>query len=187
MMKRRLKLRSTDSVKIFRVALVCAVGVLMPLAAHAVVTVRDVQIAVRVLNFIANPPNGTVKIGIVYDPHIPGSVADEQELLDILGTGLTIDGVTLVPVPLTIDQLASTPVDLLFLTSDMTANGARVRAAATAKKILCITTDFMETEAGNCALSVQTTPKVRIMLNKATAAASRVSFEAAFLLMITEI
>jgi len=164
-------------------AAVCA----LPLAGHAAVTAKDIQVAGRVLGFTANPPSGTLKFGIVYDPDIPGSARDEQDLLGILGTGLTIGNVTLVPVPIMISQIGTVPADLFFLTANMGADGAKVAAEATARKILCITTDLSETQAGNCALGVQTLPKVQITLNKAAAASSNVSFVSAFLLMITEI
>jgi hypothetical protein len=43
------------------------------------------------------------------------------------------------------------------------------------------------TQAGNCAVSVQSDPKVQITVNKAAASASGVSFASAFLMMVTEI
>lgn len=160
---------------------------MLPVTAKAAVTAKDIQVAARVLGFTTTPLTGNVKLGIVYDPANAGSAADEQALLGILGSGLAIGSVTLIPVPITIDKLGSTPADVLFLTAGLGAGAAKVGAQANSAKTLCITTDLAATQAGNCAVSVQTTPTVQITVNKAAAAASGISFASTFMLMITEI
>lgn len=160
---------------------------LAPLSARAAVTAKDIQVAARVLGFTNPPQTGSVKFGIVYDPAIASSAADEQALVGILGSGLAIGSVTLVPVPITMDKLGSTPANVLFLTSGLGADAAKVGAQADASKTLCVTTDLAATQAGSCAVSVQTTPSVQITVNKAAAAASGISFASTFMLMITEI
>lgn len=159
----------------------------VPQAGRAQVTAKDIQVAARVLNFTATPFTGTVKLGIVYDPSIAASAADEAALTGLLGSGLAVGSVTLVPVPVPIGKLASTPVDVLFLTSGLGAAASAVGAQAASAKTLCITTDQAATQAGNCAVSVASDPKVQITVNKAAAAASNVSFASAFLMMVTEI
>src|ERR1700757_723838 len=94
--------------------LIVLAAIVIPGASQAQVTAKDVQVAARVLNFTTTPFTGTVKLGIVYDPAIAASAADEQTLAGILGSGLAVGGVTLVPVPVPIAKLASTPVDVLF-------------------------------------------------------------------------
>jgi hypothetical protein len=155
--------------------------------AQAQVTAKDVQVAARVLNFTATPFTGTVKLGIVYDPSVAVSAADEAALTGILGSGLTVGSINLVPVPVPIAKLSSTPVDVLFLTSGLGAAGAAVGTQAASAKQLCITTDTAATAAGDCAVSVQSDPKVQITVNKASASATGVSFASAFLMMVTEI
>jgi hypothetical protein len=160
---------------------------IMPAASHAAVTAKDIQVAGRVLGFITPPLSGNVKVGIVYDPANAGSAADEQALVGILGSGLAVGGVTLVPVPITIDKVASTPSDMIFLTAGLGAEGAKAGSQAAAEKIPCVTTDLAATQAGWCAVSIQSAPSVQITVNKATAATSGISFASAFMLMITEI
>ncbi len=167
--------------------LVTIFAIVLPGTSHAQVTAKDIQVAARVLNFTATPFTGTVKLGIVYDPAIAASAADEQALAGILGGGLAVGSVTLVPVLVPIAKLASTPVDVLFLTSGLGAAAAAVGTQAASAKTLCITTDISATQAGNCAVSVQSDPKVVITVNKAAASASGVSFASAFLMMVTEI
>jgi hypothetical protein len=166
-----------------------AVAVFLALAmpAQGAVTLQDVQVAARVLGFTANPPSGAVRLGIVYDPANAASVADEHELAGILGAGLAVGGVTLVPVPVTMRKLGSVPMDVVFLTGGLGSEAAQAEAFVEQKKMLCMTTDMAATAAGNCALGIQTEPKVAITLNAAAASDSDVSFAAAFVLMITEI
>jgi hypothetical protein len=174
-------------VRKFLLSLVGMVAIFIPVASHAQVTAKDIQVAARVLNFTATPFTGTVKLGIVYDPAVAASAADEQALTGLLGSGLTVGSINLVPVPVPIAKLASTPVDVLFLTSGLGTAGAAVATQAASAKTLCITTDLSATQAGNCAVSVQSDPKVQITVNKAAASASGVSFASAFLMMVTEI
>lgn len=159
----------------------------IPAAGHAQVTAKDMQVAGRVLNFTSSPYSGTVKLGIVYDPSVAASTADEQALAGILGSGLAIGSVTLVPVPVPLAQLGTAQVNVFFLTSGLGAAAAAVQKQAAAGKILCITTDLSATQAGYCAVSVQSDPKVQITVNKAAASATGISFASAFLMMVTEI
>ncbi len=169
-------------------ALVVSAWVLLaPAAAGAAVTATDIQVAARVLGFTATPITGTVKFGIVYDPANAASAADEAALISILGSGLTVGAVTLVPVPVPVGSVGSATADVLFLTGGLGAGAAPAGAAAAAKKIICITTDAAANAAGDCAVAVQSDPAVKITVNKAAAAASGVSFGAAFMMMITEI
>jgi hypothetical protein len=167
-------------------ALACLLA-LLPLSAHCAVTIEDVQVAARVLAFTATPLSGTVKLGLVYDPGIAGSKDDEQALLRILGNGLTVGSVKLVPVLVPIERLSSAKVDVLFLTSGLGAGASQVAQAAAARKLMCITTDLAATQAGNCAVRVQSDPQVQITINMAEAAASGVSFGTAFMMMVNQI
>jgi hypothetical protein len=159
----------------------------MAAPARAAVTAEDVQVAGRVLAFTATPLSGNVRLGIVYDPGNAASAADERALLGILGSGMQVGAVNLVPVPIPLGKLANTPADVLFLTAGLGASAAAARTAADAQQIMCITTDLAATQAGTCAVAVQSEPKVSITVNKAAAAAANVSFGTAFMLMITQI
>lgn len=167
--------------------LACAVAITMPIAGHAAVTAKDIQVAGRVLGFTSDPLSGDVKVGIVYDPDNAISAQDEHALVTILGGGLTIGNIDLIPVPITIKQLATTSTDIIFLTEGVGAAAAKVGAQAAQEKIPCITTDLAATRAGFCAIGIQTDPKVQITINKVTATASDVYFTSAFMLMVTEI
>jgi hypothetical protein len=168
-------------------ALLCAAWLILAPGAAKAASATDLQIIARVLGFTTPPLTGTVKLGIVYDPGNAGSAADEQAVTGILGSGLTVGAITLVPVPVAVAHVGSAGANVLFLTSGLGAAAAPVAAAAAAKKIICVTTDAAANAAGDCAVAVQSLPAVKITVNKAAAAASGVSFGTAFMLMITEI
>ncbi len=174
-------------VRKYLLSLVTIIMLVTPGAVKAQVTAKDVQVAARVLTFTSTPYSGTVKLGIVYDPSVAASNADEQALTGILGSGLAVGGITLVPVPVPISKISAVPVTAYFLTSGLGAAAAAVQAQAASAKTICITTDLSATKAGYCAVSVQSAPQVQITVNKAAATASNVGFASAFLMMITEI
>jgi len=168
--------------------ILAALAMLAATPAQAAVTAKDVQVAGRVLGFTTTPLSGNVRFGIVYDPKRANSLADAQTLLLILGKGLTVGPVNLVPVPVPLAKLGTTPVDVLFLMPGLGATAAAAAGrAAEAQQIMCITTDLAATQAGDCAVAVQSDPNVQITVNKAAAAASNVNFGTAFMLMITQI
>jgi hypothetical protein len=158
-----------------------------PTSGHAAVTARDIQVAGRILALTADPPSGDVQMGIVYDPANPTSMQDERALMAILGNGLMVGDVNLVPVPITIAQIASYTTDIIFLTTGLGAYAFKAGNQANREKILCITPDLAATQAGFCAVSLQIDTKVHITINQAALAASNVSFSEAFMLMVNEI
>lgn len=162
-------------------------SLLLPGVASADVTAKDLQIAGRVVAFTASPPTGEVKLGIVYAPGTPASAKDEQDLVAALGAGLKIGAITFVPVPITVDKLSGASADIVFMTSGLGADGAKVGDFIKAKKVLCITTELAAVQGGSCTVSVQTDPAVKITANRAVEDATGIGFAAAFKLMISEI
>src|ERR1700723_814289 len=82
----------------FRATLAACCLVLLCAGARAQFTLNDLQIAGRALGFLEKPLSGDVKAGIVYAPDDPRSVAEADALKDLLGQGLRVGNVRLVPV-----------------------------------------------------------------------------------------
>ncbi len=177
----------------FSLGAICAAAILTPAAGQAAATAvpatttREIQVAGRLLALTSNPLSGDVKMGIVYDPHDAASAQDERALAAILGSGLDVGDVTLIPVPIPIGRIGTSSTDIIFLTPGLGAEAALAGEQAVRKKILCITTDLAATQAGFCAVSLQIDTKVHISINVAALAASDISFTEAFMLMIREI
>jgi len=156
--------------------------------ARADITAKDVQVMGRALGFTENPPTGEVNIGIVYAPGNPQSAKEADDLKAMLGAGLKAGNVTLKPVMIKIDELAGAgDVAAFLLTEGVGADGAKLGAAAKSKKKPCVTIDIAQVQSGACVMGIKSEPKVEIVVNKAAAADSGVSFAASFRMMITEL
>jgi hypothetical protein len=171
----------------FRATLAACCLVLLCAGARAQFTLNDLQIAGRALGFLEKPLSGDVKAGIVYAPDDPRSVAEADALKGLLGQGLRVGNVRLVPVLVPVAELSRAGVALFFLTTGMTdADTKLVTAAAVAKRTPCITTDLSQVRAGVCAMGVRAQPKIEIFVNRAAAATTNLAFSAVFRMMITE-
>jgi hypothetical protein len=157
-----------------------------PLMSAQAVSLSDLQIAVRALGFINNPPTGKVSVGVVYAPDIPGSTQEAQELQAILGNGLQVGNLFLKPVMVPVNDGDISTVGLLFLTQGLGSISRTLLSASKKKRILCVTTDITQVIKGACALGVKSYPKIEILVNRAAAANSGITFASAFNMMITE-
>jgi hypothetical protein len=156
-------------------------------SAGATVTQTDVLVAARALSFLQNPPTGEVRVGIVYSPGSPGSVEEADQLQQILAGGLKVGNLTMIPLKVKVDELAGANVQLSWLTADIGRDGERVADATKAKQIPCITVDIVAVHNGTCVMGVSSQPRVEIIVNRAAAAKSNMSFATAFRMLVTEI
>ncbi|ESQ89376.1 hypothetical protein ABAC460_12765 [Asticcacaulis sp. AC460] len=147
---------------------------------------REIQVATRTLSFLDGGPTGKVVFAIVFDPSKPASVAEKDQVMAALGSGMAASGVTVVGKPVDISALSSAgDAGALYLTRGV--NYAAAGAYAKSKKMLSISSDMACVQSGACVMSVAATPKVEIVVNSATAAAIGARFKAAFKMMIREI
>ena len=157
-------------------------------SAWADVTTKDVQVMARALGFTENPPTGDVNIGIVFAPGNPQSAKEADDLQKMLGAGLKAGNLTLKPVMIKVDELSgASDVALFLLTEGVGAEGAKLGAATKSKKKPCVTVDMAQVQSGACVMGIKSEPKVEIVVNKAAASDSGVSFAASFRMMITEL
>ncbi len=159
---------------------------MMLLTSAQAVSLGDLQIAVRALGFINNPPTGKLNVGVVYAADIPGSTQEAHELQTILGNGLQVGNLFLKPVMVPINGGDSSTVGLFFLTQGLGSESRPLLSASEKKRIICVTTDITQVIKGVCALGVKSYPKIEILVNRAAAANSGITFASAFNMMITE-
>ncbi len=151
---------------------------------RAEVTATDLQIAARALSFMDKPLTGRVRVGILYAPDSPRSVAQAESLRSMLGEGMRAGALELTPQLVKIGDAAHVNVDFYFLTEYVAL--AEARTAATAGRP-CVTTDFAQVQQGTCLMGVRSSPKVEIVVNRAAAKQSGVTFSTVFRVMIKEI
>ena len=147
---------------------------------------REVQVAGRTLTFLENGPTGKVTFAVVYDSSKPASVAEKDEVMAALGSGMAVGGVTVVGKPVDASSVSGvTGVAAFYITRGV--NYAAVGGVAKSKKILSISSDMACVKSGACVMGVAASPKVEIVVNTASATAIGASFKAAFKMMIKEI
>lgn len=172
--------------RLYRIApAAAAMLLLIPPAVHAD-GAREIQVAARTLSFLDGGPSGKVVFAIVFDPSKPASVAEKDEVMSALGSGMAAGGATVVGRPVEFLALGSAgDAGAFYLTHGV--NYTAAGAFAKAKKILSISSDMACVQSGACVMGVAATPKVEIVVNSATAAAIGAKFKAAFKMMIKEI
>lgn len=174
----------------FRIAGRIALAALLALVAGgawAQVTETDLLVAARAIGFIDNLRPGPLSVGIVYAAGNAQSEQQAHELASLMGEGRRIGSFTLKPVPISIDTLNATRVDLYFLTQGIGAQATKVANVSHARKIPCITYDLAQVRAGTCTIGVRTQPRIEVLVNRAAAEASGTDLAAVFRMMITEI
>jgi len=160
--------------------------VLIQTPVQADVTQADLQIAARALSFMERPLSGTVRLGVVYNPGDSRSIQSADAVVAMLGTGLKVGNLVLVPVRVAVEQAAVAQVDAYFLLDGLGDRARPISEATEKKKIPCFTLDLAQVQNGLCALGVQVEPKVQIYANRAAAARSDTTFVSMFRMMITE-
>ncbi|HUK02674.1 MAG TPA: hypothetical protein VLW26_10380 [Steroidobacteraceae bacterium] len=147
---------------------------------------KDLQVAARALGFLESAPSGNVVLGIVFDPGKPATLAERDALMAAIGGGMAAGDMKITGTPIEASKVGSASgVAALYVTTGV--NYAEVGAAASGKKLLTISGDKACAQAGQCVMSVVTSPAVEITVNHNAAAAVGASFKAAFRMMIHEV
>lgn len=146
----------------------------------------EMQIVARMLSFLNKPLTGTIRAGIVYEGVDGPSFQEATGLRQLMGSGFKSGNVILKPVMLRLEDVDTANVDLLILADgvgrDLPGLGARMQA----KKVPCVTLDIEQVKSGNCAIGIQTSPRIEILVNRAAASRSGVAFAGAFRMLVTE-
>lgn len=170
----------------FLIPLACALS-LVTIPTWADVSDTELSIAARALSFLQHPPTGEIRVGIVYRPGDSASSQEADQLVSLMGSGYRAGSVTLKPVKVKIDEVASANVSLFFLTGGVGSDATTLLQTSTQRSIPCMTTDIPQVQAGRCAMGVRAQPKVQILVNRTAANASGMSFSSVFRIMITEL
>ena len=148
-------------------------------------TASSVQAATRILAFQQPPMVGPVIAAIVYQPGDARSEAEaltiERALANAPAGGATLKS-RRVPAN-ALGGLAGARV--AFVT--MGSNYRAVAAIAAPRSILTISADPACARAGLCVVSINSGPKVEILVSKAATQASKLKFGSAFLMLVKEI
>lgn len=162
-------------------------GALMALPAGAEVSDTTLLVAARALSFLQHPLQGEVIVGIVYQPLNAQSLLEAKHLDALMADGFRAGQLVLRSRLIPLDELQGSNVGLYFLTSQLGPAATALAQLDRSRKIPCVTTDIDQVKDGNCAMGVRALPRVEILVNRAAAAASGMTFSEAFRVMITEL
>jgi hypothetical protein len=161
--------------------------VLVSQVASAELTSRDVQVVARTLGFLETPLTGTLAMGIVHDPGNTSSRQQAESIVAMLGGGLRVGNLQLRPVLVPLAEMAGAQVDFFLMTEFLGRSAATVPMLLHERQLTCITTDLQQVRDGFCVISVQSAPRVEIVVNSVAAELSGTRFSTVFRMMIKEI
>lgn len=156
-------------------------------AAQADVTTRDLQIAARTLGFLDPPFTGAIRMGLVYDAGSTRSSQQAEEVRRLLGSGLTVGNLRLQPLLVPLEEISSANVHMFFLIEGAVDDAHALQLLLAGRKLPCLTTDLEQVRAGVCAIGIQSTPKVEILVSRAAAGAANTRFASVFRMMVVEL
>ncbi|WP_374764784.1 hypothetical protein [Yunchengibacter salinarum] len=162
-------------------------GLLMP-SALAETTSVEIKIAVRTVSFLQSPPAGEQPVHIVFDPATPASQADADAIAAAMAGGMDAGNTTLVPKLTPLEQAGDVPDGGIVLIPQGTqAHHGAIAAATEGRMILSMSTDLACVRAGHCAVGIESTPKVKILVNRAVVLTEGIKFSSGFLLLVEQI
>jgi hypothetical protein len=170
-----------------RVSIAVAVAAIIFSAPFAEATTKkDIEILGRALGFVEGSLPNNVSVSVIHNPSIPESKAHADELMDLMGSGLAAGKITFTSKLVDASNLGSlSGSQVAFSTKGLGATEASAFTAASGGGVIVVG-ELACVDAGNCVISVTSTPSVKIYVSKAAAAQSSVSFADAFRMMITE-
>lgn len=148
------------------------------------VSERDLQILTRAAVFLHPELPPTATVAIAFEPDSMASRRDAEAIAATFGAERHSGHLTLRPAIVPTDALALAPFSIVIVAAD--ANSPKVQAAARNAHALCVTGELTAVREGLCAMTIQSGPRVEILLNHEAAADAGIGFAAAFRMMIRE-
>lgn len=155
-------------------------------SAIAQMTGNTVKVGGRVASFLQPGPSGPVTTAIIYEPGDDASEMEARAIERELGGGLIVGSLTLRSRKVAsnaLDDLAGAKI--AFVTRG--TNYREIASAAALRSILTISSDPACARAGNCAVVIQSSPRIQIIVSRAACSAARIRFNVAFLMLVKEI
>ena len=154
-------------------------------AVAASMTSKDVQILAKAIGFLEPPPAGAATVAIAYDPANAESKQDAEAIAGFFGDGLKAGNAMLTPKLTELGALSAGGFVAVIAAAGVKVD--QVSGITRTLHVACITADASAVQSGQCVISVKSSPKIEILVNRAAAASSNVGFGSAFLLMAHEL
>lgn len=158
--------------------------ILVGAAANAA-TVKDVNVAIRVLDFVTPPIAKRNTLGILFDGQNMGSITDAQALAEWAGSGNGKQPwqVTLVDVR-SLNEEASPGA--VLLAAGLEPFYDQIYVWGKKSRVVIISFELGCVRAARCTVGVATQPRIEVILNQQVASAFGIEFSQGFRMMVTE-
>lgn len=166
--------------------LAAALAAALAVPAARATSLKDIQVGIRGIEFLTDPPRGRVPVAIIRDPQNRGSEED-AEAIEGWVTAAGSDKIDLVPTLVDVRDLdRAPPVRIAIVARGTEPYFDRILAFARRNGTLTITADLACVRSGDCILGVATDPSVEVVVNRRTSLACGLDFVRAFRMMVKE-
>lgn len=150
-------------------------------------TLNELQVSVRVFDFMTSPPHGRTALAILYDGQNKASVDDAQAIQGWLNSGVSSTKAELVPSLVDVHQLDdASGFRIALVAGETQAYASLIFDYAVRNHVLTISSDLSCMRSGRCVVGVASSPRVEVIVNRAAAASCQVEFSEAFRMMVRE-
>lgn len=150
-------------------------------------SLKDVNVAVRVLDFVSDPVQGSAPLGVVYNARNKASADDARAIVEWVGSDNGPRKTAWQPVLVDVKALFGTPGLRAVILADGTEGYYDLLYDyAKFAKTVTISADLGCVRANRCAVGVATVPRVEVILNQQVSAECGLQFSQGFRMMVTE-
>lgn len=150
-------------------------------------TLNELKVGVRVLDFLTQPLRGHVAVAVIYDGSSKPSTDDAQAIQGWLNSGVSSTKASLEPNLVDARQLgASPPFQVALLAAGTVNQYGRIYEWAERNHAVLISADPECAYDSKCTISVSSSPRVEVVLNRHVAETCGVEFTEAFRMMVRE-
>jgi hypothetical protein len=164
--------------------LIGCVGVVGPAQATSL---NELKIAVRVFDFLSEPPHGKMPLAVIYDGQSKASQEDAMALERWINSGVTSLRAQLVPTVIDAAHLdQGSPLHLAIIADGSGARYAALSDYARRNHMVTVSADPTCLAQGACSVGVATSPRIEVVVNRSVAEACGIEFSEAFRMMVRE-
>jgi len=150
-------------------------------------TLKEVQIGVRVVDFLADPPPPGSFLAVIFDSHNKESQDDARNIMTWLSPGSVGGKTSLLPVMVDVHNLDEVQgVRVAFVASATETGYVAILEFARKHAVVTISSELSCVRAGICTVGIASTPRVEVLVNRHVSETSGVTFTEAFRMLVTE-
>jgi predicted nuclease of predicted toxin-antitoxin system len=151
-------------------------------------TLKELQLGIRTLNYMLDPPRGRAEVAILYDTRSAESGTDARNLQAWLGSAATLPNIELVPVLVDVSKLDTAQTFRIGVATDgLASQFNRIFDYARRSGMLIISADLDCVRSAKCAVGISASPSLEVFINHEVTNACRINFLAGFRMMVKEL